>query len=167
MNTGTIGLIAAAVLAAGCSGTDGGNDWMDPTHPPATVDSAGNPVLPPGMTPADTSGAVAVAPAVGTGPDTSGGVAPGVAPVTPGVEPGVSPAQPVAPNNAPASQCSPGRPATSQIPRITNVQYERTAYDLLGTTSPGLLATAQERAITKPICDPYRSSADSLAATVM
>lgn len=171
MNTGKIGLIAAALLAAGCSGSGEGEDWMPPSNTAGPVDSAGNPVLPPGETP-DTPG-VSPGATAGVSPDdppgatgATAGVDPGVNPnVDPGVNPGTEPDS--TPTNTPASKCAPGLPATSQLPRLTNAQYERTVYDLLGTASPGLLATEQEGTITKSIWDAYQSSANTLAATVM
>ncbi len=171
MNTGKIGLIAAALLAAGCSGSGGDNgDWMAPSTP-SGVDSAGNPV--PGG-----SNVAGVTPTpAGTTPGAGGGVAGGgVTPSTPGngdpTAPGtglppVDGVPPSQPQPGVSSSCSPGIPATSQIPRLTNAEYERTVYDLLGTPSPGLLATEQAGAITKSILDAYRSSATALAATVM
>lgn len=60
-----------------------------------------------------------------------------------------------------------GTPATSQIPRLTNAQYENTVYDLLKTVPSGLLATEQQGEISKSVMDGYHLSADSIAAQVM
>jgi hypothetical protein len=41
------------------------------------------------------------------------------------------------PNNGPPDVCIPGLPATSQIPRLLNRQYDNTVRDLLGVTTVG------------------------------
>lgn len=66
-----------------------------------------------------------------------------------------------------ATVCVPGVPGTTQIPRLTNAQYNRTIADLVGATPPGLLAIEQAGPITKAIWDGYRLSADNIAASVM
>lgn len=159
MNTGRIGLIALAVLVAGCS--SGSIDG----YPSEEMTSNG--ALPGGEAPGGVTpgapGATPGQPGAGGGVDNPGGVEqppPGAVPnpAVPGSD---------SPSSQAATSCEPGIPLTSQIPRLTNAQYERTVYDLLGTPSPGLLATEQAGAITKSVWDGYRASANQLAATVM
>lgn len=71
-------------------------------------------------------------------------------------------------NPPPASNlCAPGVPATSQLPRLTNAQYERTVYDLLGVEATGLLAAEQEGVINRTVWDGYIISAEYIADQVM
>lgn len=58
-------------------------------------------------------------------------------------------------------------PATSQIPRLTNAQYNRTVFDLVGAIAPGLLAIEQQGDITNSIWNGYKLSAERIAADVM
>jgi hypothetical protein len=66
-----------------------------------------------------------------------------------------------------SNQCTPGVPATSQLPRLTNAQYERTVYDLLGVEATGLLAAEQEGVINRTVWDGYTISAEYIADQVM
>jgi hypothetical protein len=79
----------------------------------------------------------------------------------------------VAPGNP---NCNPGVPITSQIPRLTNVQYDRTIKDLLGlstlTAASGsvpsnLLATDQSGGLTDVGWAAYKTVAEDIAAQVM
>lgn len=72
--------------------------------------------------------------------------------------------------------CIPGIPATSQIPRIFNEQYDRTIRDLLGVSTLAasgnvvpstLLATDQLGGLTELGWSAYRSVADMIATQVM
>jgi hypothetical protein len=63
--------------------------------------------------------------------------------------------------------CVTGVPGTTQIPRLTNAQYSRTVYDLLGVNPPGLLAIEQAGNITTSLWGGYVASADALAAEVI
>ncbi len=163
MNTGTIGLIAVAVLAAGCSSGSidgyGPDETTDSVLPgdETPVGNVPNPALPDGQS-------MGVAGSSGVGGDNPPGVVP-PDDATPPSEVGVGGGG--TPVSQAASTCQPGVPLTSQIPRLTNAEYERTVYDLLGTPAPGLLATEQAGAITKSVWDGYRSSADQIASTVM
>jgi hypothetical protein len=58
-------------------------------------------------------------------------------------------------------------PVTTQIPRLTNSQYNRTIFDLVGATAPGLLAIEQAGDITNSIWGGYTLSAETIAADVM
>jgi hypothetical protein len=66
-----------------------------------------------------------------------------------------------------ATVCKQGLPGTSQVPRLSNAQYNRTIYDLVGATETGLLATEQPGAITKAVWDGYQGSADAIAKQVI
>jgi hypothetical protein len=75
-----------------------------------------------------------------------------------------------------AGPCSPGVPGTSQIPRLTNAQYDRTVRDLLGITglsssggSPpsNLLATDQAGGLTDVGWAGYKTVGASIATQVM
>jgi hypothetical protein len=75
-----------------------------------------------------------------------------------------------------AVACTPGVAITSQVPRLTNVQYERTVYDLLGVTTlkaaqnagaAGLLATDQSGGLTELAWSSYKTVADLIATQVM
>ena len=68
-------------------------------------------------------------PGSGLGPSGSAG---SMAPGGPG-----APGQPGGENLPPADTCVPGVPATTQIPRLLNRQYEAAVRDLLGVTSVG------------------------------
>ena len=72
--------------------------------------------------------------------------------------------------------CNPGVPITSQIPRLTNVQYDRTIKDLLGLTTltaasgsvpSNLLATDQSGGLTDVGWAAYKTVAEDIAAQVM
>lgn len=76
----------------------------------------------------------------------------------------------------PVDCTDPGIPATSQIPRLTNAQYDRTIRDLLGVTgltasngvAPStLLATDQSGSLTDLGWSAYKSVAEMVAAQVM
>jgi hypothetical protein len=72
--------------------------------------------------------------------------------------------------------CTPGIPTTSQIPRLTNAQYDRTVRDLLGITTlteknasapSNLLATDQAGGLTDIGWAAYKTVADAIATQVM
>ncbi len=114
-----------------------------------------------------------VVPGTGVAPNGTG-VNP--SPTTPGTGGGVNPATPPTGNTGEtggteppvtATDCMPGVPSTSQLPRLTNAQYERTVYDLLGVESSNLLAAEQEGVINKTVWDSYISSAEFIADQVM
>jgi len=69
--------------------------------------------------------------------------------------------------------CTPGIPGTSQITRLTNLQYERTIYDLLGVTAidsapvSSVLATSQAGGLTDLERSAYDTAATKIAAQVM
>jgi hypothetical protein len=106
------------------------------------------------------SGADGVAPA-GSGGGQSGGMG-GVAPPASSNGGGTT-----NPSTGGATACVPGIPVTSQLPRLTNAQYQRTVYDLLGVIDPGLLSVEQAGPITKPTWDGYTLSADAITNEVM
>jgi hypothetical protein len=69
--------------------------------------------------------------------------------------------------------CNPGVVATSQIARLTNLQYERTIYDLLGVTAidgapvSSVLATEQAGGLTDLERSAYETAATKIAAQVI
>ncbi len=72
--------------------------------------------------------------------------------------------------------CTPGIPATSQIPRLTNAQYDRTVRDLLGVTGltasanaapSSLLQTDQSGSISDLGWSSYQTVAQMIAAQVI
>jgi hypothetical protein len=72
--------------------------------------------------------------------------------------------------------CDPGVPATSQIPRLTNAEYDRTVRDLLGVTAltarggsapSNLLATDQAGGLTDVGWAAYKKVGEDIAAQVM
>jgi hypothetical protein len=69
--------------------------------------------------------------------------------------------------------CTPGIPGTSQIARLSNLQYERTIYDLLGVTAidnapvSSVLATEQAGGLTDLERSGYDTAATKIAAQVM
>jgi Protein of unknown function (DUF1592)/Protein of unknown function (DUF1588)/Protein of unknown function (DUF1585)/Protein of unknown function (DUF1595) len=164
----------ASLLVAACS--DDGETIGMGTDP--TLAMTGDPSATTMAT--DTSGVAGT----GTGgPSTlPPGSGTGAAPAVPGTIPGATAAPGVTGPNmppnalpstdpgttepAPAKECAPGLTPTSQIPRLTNAQYNRTIYDLLGLSAPGL-ATEQAGDITKSIWDSYQLAADTVAAQVM
>ncbi len=168
----TRAMTAALLLAAACSSEagDGMNASPDPSGsgavPGAGIDPATGLPLPQtgGVDPATGQ---PVDPATGQPVDPATGQ-----PVDPATGQPVDPAtgQPVDPATGQdaSSECaSAGVPGTSQIPRLSNVQYNRTVFDLVGAIAPGLLAIEQAGPITTSIWDGYQLSADTVAADVM
>ncbi|HEU5074854.1 MAG TPA: DUF1592 domain-containing protein [Polyangiaceae bacterium] len=151
-NTGTKGLVLASFLVAGCSGggieaTGSNGAGAGPgVDGPASGNTAG-------MTTTTTTG--------------SGGATTGATGTTSSVDGGevVNP-----------DVCVPGIAATSQIPRMTNTQYDNTIRDLLGVTALSassnvapstLLATDQAGGLTDLGWSAYKSVADMIATQVM
>ena len=99
-----------------------------------------------------TAGSVGTGNSVGTG--TAGSGTAGTTVVPPPVDPTV---------------CTPGIPATSQLPRLTRAEYDKTTRDLLGLDvqpstmlAPDTLGSVDQRA-----WDGFQAAADSLATQVM
>src|SRR5262245_10171345 len=65
--------------------------------------------------------------------------------------------------------CSESIPATSQLPRLTRVQYDNTVRDLLGIEGQpsSMLAPDSPGSVDQRAWDGYRSAAESLATQVM
>ncbi len=76
--------------------------------------------------------------------------------------------QPLDPSSDP-TVCVPGVPATSQVPRLTGVQYDNTIRDLLGLVSQpsSLLAPDSNGSVDQRAWDGYQAAAASLAAEAM
>jgi hypothetical protein len=69
--------------------------------------------------------------------------------------------------------CNPGVPATTQLPRLTHVQYDNTVRDLVGLTQVGgatpstTLAPDTVGSVDQRAWDAYQSTAETLAAAIM
>lgn len=144
------GLLLAALCAAGCSSggiTPGASTGSGPGTSTSGGVSGGNVTGTNGTGGSGTSGATTL------GTSTTGG--------------GV-------PSNT--GVCVPGIPATSQVPRLQNVEYDRTVRDLLGVTGlaasnnsapSSLLATDQSGALSDLGWSSYQTVAEMIAAQVM
>lgn len=151
MNTWTRTIIVGVALLAGCEGSIGTNK----------VSSAGS-----GASSGSGTGASSgtgtgntIATGVGNNTGTAGGA------VTSGS--GGSMSMPVDP-----TLCTPGVPTTSQLPRLTRAEYDKTTRDLLGidiTTSPPSLMLAPDTvgAVDQRAWDGFQAAADSLSAQVI
>jgi len=82
----------------------------------------------------------------------------------------------VGPGGTPSSDCTPGIAPTSQVPRLTNAQYDRTVRDLLGVSGIAasgnvppstLLATDQDGSLTSLAWSAHQTVADQIATQVM
>lgn len=153
-------MVISSLLALACSADIEGGGGMPPTTPSGSstevASSAGA---------SDATGSVVsdsdVAPVASTGGGAGGGMG-GVSPSTSSTSDATT-----EPTTEEASACAPGIPVTSQLPRLTNAQYDRTVFDLLGVISPGLLSVEQAGPITKPTWDGYALSADAITNEVM
>jgi hypothetical protein len=153
---GLVGLLVAGV-AAGCSGVIGGGQSASgssgSTGSPGAAGSTGNPgnggsTGNPGT--AGTVGTTGTAGSTGTG---------GTAPTCVGT-----------------CVCTPGIPATSQVPRMTRVQYDTVINDLLGVTAltansnqppSALLADDSTGPLTDIAWNGYLNAAQDIAVQVM
>jgi hypothetical protein len=72
-------------------------------------------------------------------------------------------------NPGPLSNCSPGIPGTSQLPRLTGVQYDNTIRDLVGIDSQpsSLLAPDSLGSVDQRAWDGYQAAAAAVAEQVM
>lgn len=151
-------MLLAALLSAGCTGSVGDTKSMNPgTDGPG---SGGQGTVT-GNSGSDGSTTTA-------GPGSSNGSGTTTAGSTTGGGGGGNPGDPIV--------CSPGIPATSQVPRLKNIEYNRTVRDLLGVTglsasngnSPAsLLATDQTGNLTDLGWSSYQTVAEMIAAQVM
>jgi hypothetical protein len=63
--------------------------------------------------------------------------------------------------------CVPGIPQTSQLPRLTNAQYQSTVYDLLGVDGTASMLAPDTEAVDQRAWDGYTTAASTIAAQVM
>jgi len=123
-------------------------------------------------------GALCFAPAACTGTlDSSGGSGVGAGPATGmGTNPGSADGYGGSSSTQDASTCSPGIPATSQIPRVKNAAYDAMVRDLLGVTALASAGNAPPSSLLVPDFDGslsdiawngYLTAADKIAAEVM
>jgi hypothetical protein len=144
-------MIAAATLISGCTA-----EVHAPGGAPKDSPAAGSP-----------SGSVSAGGSGASGPTT--------APPLPGGA-GMSASSGGSSGAATTPSCTPGVPATSQIPRLSNAQYDRTVRDLLGitglsayngSTPSNLLATDQVGGLTDVGWAGYKTVGDAIATQVM
>ena len=141
---------AAALLVAGCTGTIGDSSSSGPGSKSGSSSGSGG-----GPSSSGSGGSKGAGSGASSGSSASGGTSGG--------------------NPNPAA-CNPGVPPTSQVRRLTNAQYERAVYDLLGvstlTAANGvapsvLLATDQDGALTDIAWSTYQSVGDMIASQVI
>src|SRR5688572_1119764 len=156
---GSTGLLLAALLSAGCTGSVGDTNNMDPATGGPGSGGQGT-VTGSGSGAETTSTTAGPGSTVGSGTTTAGS--------TTGAGGGGDPGEPII--------CSPGIPGTSQVPRLKNLEYNRTVRDLLGVTgltasngnSPSsLLATDQTGNLSDLGWSSYQTVAEMIAAQVM
>src|SRR5688572_16519751 len=116
------GLLLAALLSAGCTGAVGDTNNMDP---PTGGPGSG------GAATGTSTGSGSDASATTAGPGITGSGTTTAGSTTGGDGGGGGSDEPIV--------CSPGIPGTSQVPRLKNLEYNRTVRDLLGVT--GLTAS--------------------------
>jgi len=73
------------------------------------------------------------------------------------------------PGNPVASRCMNGIPTTSQLPRLTHVEYDNTIRDLVGlTTQPSsMLAPDSTGSVDQRAWDGYQNAADTVSAAIL
>jgi hypothetical protein len=160
-------LSASAVLFVGCSGSvdnSGMGDGPAMGEPGISMDPGAEMLT--GTPGAGMDPGTGIAPGASTDPAASG-----APPTDPGALPG-TPADPGAPANPGAagpSQCAPGVPQTSQLPRLTRVQYDNTIRELLGIDSQPstMLAPDTPGSVDQRAWDGYQTAAAALATQVM
>jgi hypothetical protein len=150
---GLVGLLVAGVVA-GCTGVVGssGSGSSGSTGSPGAAGSTGNP---------GTAGSTG-------NPGTAGGVTTGTG--------GNTGTGGTAPSCVGTCVCTPGIPATSQIPRMTRLQYDTVVNDLLGITAltsnsnqppSALLADDSNGPLTDIAWNGYLGAAEKIAIQVM
>jgi Protein of unknown function (DUF1592)/Protein of unknown function (DUF1588)/Protein of unknown function (DUF1595)/Protein of unknown function (DUF1585)/Protein of unknown function (DUF1587) len=145
MNTWTRTLIVGAALLAGCEGSIGSSKVSGSGTGASSGTGTGNTI---GSGTGNTTGSGTAGSSVGSGTGGSVGM-----PVDPTV-------------------CTPGVPTTSQLPRLTRAEYDKTARDLLGidiTTTPpsSMLAPDTIGSVDQRAWDGFQGAADALATQVV
>jgi hypothetical protein len=139
-----VGLVGSFFLAA-CSATPGGGDDVGADGPDSGSGSGSAP---------QASGSSSSNPGAGGGPGQVGGGSPGGGPGTDG-------------------RCVPGVTPTSQLTRLTNAQYDKTVFALLGVSSLSgsppstLLVPDQTGSMTDQMWGAYQNVAEQIASQVM
>lgn len=163
---------AAMVVLSGCSGS-----LDQPASEEGAQEPATGPELPPGSTVRDDGTVVNADGTPILNPDGTPVTAPVAAPGA--TNPDGTPAQvPDAPAEAgpgplgetpPPSECEPGVPGTSQLPRLTKVQYDNTIRDLVGLESEpsALLAPDTTGSVDQRAWDGYQAAAEAVAQQIM
>lgn len=169
MKTAARTMILAGLVGAACSGETGdmggpgpGTTPINPDAPPGVNNPPGVNTNPNSQNPSDPN-----APPTGTGTTPDGtSTSPPPDTATPPIPPGGM--------DIPATgNCQPGVPVTSQVPRLTNPQYDAAVRDLFGVAPPsGGSWSATFEPDTKGELPStqwaqYRSTAEQIAAAVM
>lgn len=169
-------MMLATALLGGCSGEVGMPEAVDPIggSPPAGVGESNDSAEPTTVVNPDGSMTITNPDGSTTTVDESGEViattppAEDVAGDGPGAPDDGTPG--AAPTPTPASSCEPGTPQSTQVPRLTNRQYDNTIADLIGLDLQLSATTLQ--ADSKGNMDArtwgsYQTAAASVAATVI
>jgi hypothetical protein len=140
MKTWTKTLIVGVALLAGCEGSIGGRNSNGTGSGASSGSGTGN------TTGSGTGNSISS----GTGNTTTTGAGGSSTPVDPTV-------------------CTPGIPATSQLPRLTRAEYDKTTRDLLGldTQPSSMLAPDTLGSVDQRAWDGFKAAADSLSAAVL
>jgi hypothetical protein len=162
-----VGLVATSgmlvLTLASCTGTVGGSN---PTGGPGSGGSNGT----------GTAGTTGPGTAGTTGPGTAGTTGPGSAGSTATGTAGSTGTGGTGPSCIGVCTCVPGVPATSQVPRLTRLQYDTVVKELLGVTtlataSNGAPSTLLAEDSTGPLTDiswnGYLSAAEKIATEVI
>jgi len=140
MNTWTMTLIAGVALLAGCEGAIGGSKMSNGSGTGASNGTG---------TGASSGSGTGNSTGTGTG-NTTGTGSGGSGTVDPSV-------------------CTPGVPTTSQLPRLTRAEYDKTTRDLLGldVQPSSMLAPDTVGSVDQRAWDGFKTAGNSLAAQVM
>jgi hypothetical protein len=163
MYTCRSGIFIAAVLAAGCSGS-----IESPYKPGGMGSGASNGSgSTPGMGTGSTSGSGSSLP-TGSGGSSNTAGSNGNPTGSGGTGSGATGSGATG-SGATGPTCQPGVPATSQIPRLTNLQYDNTIRDLfqISATPSSVLAPDSVGAVDERTWQGYKDAADAVATQVM
>jgi hypothetical protein len=155
--------VAATLVAAGCNGS---------------IEDPGTGTGTPG-TGTGTPGTGTGTPGTGTGTPGTGTGTPGTGTGTPGATPGTGTGTPGTGTGTPGTgtgmpgtgttPCTAGVPATSQLPRLTHLQYDNTIRDLVGISGnpSSQLAPDGVGSVDQRAWDGYQAAATAVATQVM
>ena len=157
MTTCRRGIFIAAVLSAGCSG-EIDSPYKNADNPGAGQGSGAGPSGTAGKGSTGSGGSSSTA---GSGSSTAGTGSPGTGGGSSGSGSGGS--------GSTTATCVPGVPNTSQMPRLTNAQYENTVRDLfqVSTTPTSVLAPDSLGGVDERTWQGYKDAADAVVGQVM